>query len=539
MKFAIDRYAVGQEAEVSAEDFENLYYIPGRRERFFCPECGEVVFYRNRGGNHPSQFFHQEKTNRSPECDKRVDGRSELSLSQRVGLPIFLTGTISKNYQLSIGFPALGADMLEKADNANYRVKITDGNHYRKVKIDHTNFIDNEITLIPVNFIPPNGENYTITISGEKTVYGLNRKWSNYADGFDVGGAIFSYDENGGKKVHRGDSISTNRSYFAFIKNNIPPYPKINAVEIGSITIGEGTYKVFKIKIDVSVDDKSTFTAISGYLRQNFGVWLLECPSELVPIWPPAIQRDYVIPLEKNEPLLCAVSSGNANPSVYVYSDAAVYRKEINQDINGIHLVEINSSNRPTLLSVDRKYVGREITVQYKEIPQSNYRYEIDFEEKNSDRILKQEIDSSFLSKEFTVLTNAKLELYTGTRDKIYRKVPIRNHSTCIPAREKSEELLLVVESAVVLQIRGRKKGYYSHEYAITNRLIQAASRGSLVPVPWWVGVMLKTFKQNHEDILYELVTSAIRKGKMHSELLKQLRLLDLDRARLKESDRG
>ncbi len=238
MKFAIDRYAVGLETEVSAKDFENIYYIPGRRNRFFCPECGEIVFFRDRGGNHPSHFYHQEKTDRTPECDKRVDGRSELSLSQRVGLPIFLTGIISNHYQLSIGFPALGTEILEKASKAGYQVEITDGRHYRTVAVNHTNFIDDETTLIPIDFVPSYSRNYKVTTSGEEYVYGLQRKWSDYADGFDMAGAIFSYGETGGKKVRRGDSISTNRSYYAVIKNNLPPYPEIHQTEIGTLEIG-------------------------------------------------------------------------------------------------------------------------------------------------------------------------------------------------------------------------------------------------------------------------------------------------------------
>lgn len=61
MKFAIDRYYIGIETEVDADDFDNQYYIPNRKERFFCPECNEIVYFRAKGGNHPNQFYHQEK----------------------------------------------------------------------------------------------------------------------------------------------------------------------------------------------------------------------------------------------------------------------------------------------------------------------------------------------------------------------------------------------------------------------------------------------------------------------------------------------
>ena len=80
MRFAIDRYKTGTEIEVRAEDFYGTY-IPQHRSRFFCPECGEPVFWRSRGGKKPcDEFSHYTKTERSPECDKRVDGRSDLNL---------------------------------------------------------------------------------------------------------------------------------------------------------------------------------------------------------------------------------------------------------------------------------------------------------------------------------------------------------------------------------------------------------------------------------------------------------------------------
>ena len=281
MRYAIDRYAVGQETEVCASDFESLYFIPGRKNRFYCPECGEIVYFRNKGGNHPSQFYHQEKTERTPECDRRVDGRSELSLSQRVGLPLFLTGTLTGQFQLSIGFPALGTDMLDKASEAGYIVEISSGNQIRSIKVDQTNFFSNSITLVPIDFVPPNGKNYAITSYGGRSVFGLQRKWSDYADGFDKDGAVFTYEETGGRKIRRGDSISTNRSYFLVVKNSLPPYLQIHQEMIGRLEVGEDSFKILKIEITASVDDKGIFSSISTYFYRHFGVWLLECQPEL------------------------------------------------------------------------------------------------------------------------------------------------------------------------------------------------------------------------------------------------------------------
>ena len=244
MKYAIDRYSIGTEVEVNADDFNDQYYIPNHKQRFFCPECNEIVFFRAKGGKKPNQFFHQKRTDRTPECDRRVDGRSNLSISQRVGLPIFITQISSGNFQLSIGFPALGIKILENAAKLKCILNISSQDKHRTIKIDQTNFLSDNTTLIPVDFIPLHGMNYSISISSGTQIFDLQRKWSDYADGFELNGAIFSYSETGGKKIRRGDSISTNRYYYAVIKNDFLFHPQIIQTEIGKLVINNASYKV-------------------------------------------------------------------------------------------------------------------------------------------------------------------------------------------------------------------------------------------------------------------------------------------------------
>ena len=279
MKYAIDRYGIGVEIEVDADDFENQYYIPKRLTRFFCPECNEIVFYRKKGGNQPNKFYHQKRNDRTPECDRRFDGRSNLTISQRVGLPLFITQISTANFQLNIGFPALGNKTLENAEKSDCTVKISSYQQYRTVKVNQSNFLSDNTTLIPIDFIPLYGRNYSISIEGRTPLYDLQRKWSDYADGFESNGAIFSYSETGGKKVRRGDSISTNRYYYAVVKNDFLYHSNISQTTIGKVIINKAVFKIIKFQIDVSVDSKRDFTLISSYMKSNFVVLLLECRS--------------------------------------------------------------------------------------------------------------------------------------------------------------------------------------------------------------------------------------------------------------------
>jgi predicted RNA-binding Zn-ribbon protein involved in translation (DUF1610 family) len=98
MRYAVDRYILGHEREIAAKSFLPLSYIPSRKERFFCPECGETVFFRAKGDG---EFYHQKQTESTPECDKRVDGRSGLSLYERTGLSMYI---VPKQYRRTVLF---------------------------------------------------------------------------------------------------------------------------------------------------------------------------------------------------------------------------------------------------------------------------------------------------------------------------------------------------------------------------------------------------------------------------------------------------
>jgi len=527
VKYAIDRYSVGAETEVSASDFEDQY-IPGRRSRFYCPECGEIVFFRDKGGNNPSQFYHQVKTERTPECDKRVDGRSDLSLSQRVGLPVYLTGVISGRFQLNIGFPALGSEMLEKASSADYAVEISAGNQLRTIKVDQVNFLGDSITLVPVNFVPSRGKNYTITITGSKPILGLQRKWSDYADGFEIGGAVFSYDETGGKKVRRGDSISTNRSYYAVTKHDLPRYEQIHKQLVGKLVVGYESFNVVKIEVTASVDDKVVFSSISAYLYRHFGVWLLECQPELVPLWPPVVQRDYLIPAKQGASVICAVSSGNAEPNVYSYSNYGVQKKELKQDFSSVYTVDVTVGKLPVMLSVDRKYVGREVVFLAKGLEDGSYAYKYGVKDDSEDLLQMDAVTNDRLSGGFTFEANSKMEMYLGCKDKTYRYVLLREQESVVPAISRMEEIFLLVESGVVFYHRCESRNNRKWKKEELQDLLRVSQAGALVPLPRWAEYYIRSLRNVADRQSLDTVIRTISNGKIHAEALLHLRRLYL-----------
>lgn len=357
MRYAIDRIRTGSEREVHANEFAAMPNIPFRLSRFFCPECGEQVFWRSSGGSHPCQFYHKTKTDNAPECDKRVDGRSDLYLYERVGLPLYLTRITTNEFQLNVGFPAIGAAALEIARKHNGKVTISCDNRSREIPVNQTNFLADSMTLVPIKFVPTSERNYQINYSG---VYHTNRKWADYSDGFALGGGVFTCGENGGKKVRRGDSISPGKEYYLVANYLDRTYPEIQYSAVGTISLNSKAYTVYTMRVDVSVDNEFRYTQINHHIHNRYGLWLLETVPEIIPIWPPVSEQDVLIPSGITKKVFCSVSSSNEHPQVFSYSANSVSMLNV-ITTNGLSTVAIPMYNTETLISVDRKYVGREV----------------------------------------------------------------------------------------------------------------------------------------------------------------------------------
>ena len=197
-------------------------YFTQRLDIIRIKKIGEPVFWSSRGGSQPNKFSHYNKTEQTPECDKRVDGRSGLNLYERVGLPVYLAIRAGNQFSLMIGFPAVGEQLLAMAASRDIKVCVTGAEHYRKVSVNAVNFLEDDVTLLPINFIPYPGKNFGVTFESEET-FELRKKWSDYADGFGCGGAIFTYGETGGKKIRKGGNISSDKQYYVIARKFAPP----------------------------------------------------------------------------------------------------------------------------------------------------------------------------------------------------------------------------------------------------------------------------------------------------------------------------
>lgn len=348
MKTALDCYARGKQKEVKANDYDrNKFYW---KDRFICPECGEAVFLAGKINNY---FSHFKKNDLSIECSKRVDGSPTGSVYERIGLSIYMRENFDNTFYLYMGFRAIPSLLMKKAISNFMSVEI--GN--RKYMINEERFSCNEMILFPLDYIPRWEKNYQLYYQPENMANEISQYWSNYADGFSYEGAIFTISEQCGKKIRRGDSITTDREYYwVRYQSELPKFiPGINMKKCGKLKLKNESLTVFSGIFSSDISDEE-FSSLSSYLRINLNIHLLEKQPEFIPIWPPMTKTEngYIIDDSKQK-LYGYVVSGNDAPKAYVYQGIKKIPEELNL-IKNIACIRMNYQD--LFINIDRKYVS-------------------------------------------------------------------------------------------------------------------------------------------------------------------------------------
>lgn len=532
MKYAIDRFVndrEGKEIEVSASDIYEQYhggYIPRKHDRFFCPECQEKVFWRSRGGQQPDVFYHQKKTDFSPECDKRVDGNSDLYIYERTGLPIYITHKYGDLYNLNIAFPALGEQRLQQAFNNKLKVSI---NGKLKIPVTPSQFYSDEITLIPIDFIPYYGKNYTIEITGSGAST-IQKRWSDYADGFSSEGAIFSIHNNFSKKIKRGDSITIDQEYYLVAKDFRPFFSEVRTQKIGRIHLNDSDFGVYKFSINVSVES-SRFNSINSYFYSRFKVWLLEKAATVLPLWPPIIDHGDQLVFSNKATIYCDVESGNSAPKVFTYSGKDARQIPVDEDYHSNKTVKLGVyAFEPTVVSVDRKYTGREICIRKAPPITSTSSNDIVVTKENEEVIDTTFcVDSAVLQDGIIITTNTKFTAVLETANHVFKSIPIVDTQTTIEPYNGLKRMYFTYGSSpygyVILhsfEISASKKACDIDERVILAE-VQKYITGAAITAPLWIKELLLWCNINDLHRLSAFLKIALHDGKISEQLARYL----------------
>ena len=205
-----------------------------------------------------------------------------------------------------------------------------------------------------------------------------------------------------------------------------------------------------------------------------------------------------------------------------------MYRKEVKTVSKGLHTVELSLGLYPTILSVDRKYAGREVTFIAKALQHSDYSYDFSFinsvgEEDELTKICQNEVAKGFLLK-----SNSKFDLYLGTSEMVYKHFSVREQHTSISENQGITEISLIIGSNVYDCIKFAKDIAYDTDINNYSKTIIASARGQLIPIPVWVYHILQYLKNNKYEQLYQAIIGTMVNDMLHIETVRQLRLLDL-----------
>lgn len=371
MKTAICAYELGKEKEISANIFKNKYEAEGYK--FICPECGEQVSFVEK--EKTKYFKHHKETEISKECDKRIKGNKNLTVYEKMGLPLYLRQNCNGDFYFSILFKRIPKKVFLSCKEKDSYIEIYDkcnSDEYERFYLNRGNFIEDESNFITISKLPKNSSRLYIKYSDTLTENIFRRYWSNYINcPLSFNGSLFSIEENKGKIIRPWENVSTYTEYYWVKKSKKnTPYEEIKMERIGEVFLKGINYNVFKCSFNVSIDNRNRYKKIANYLEENLSVVLLEKKSTINPIWPPCVKNNYGYEVGKVTKVYNRVLSFNDKPKVYSYRKSLINALNLTVDyIEKEKIAVVEATYEEVLINVDRKVTSTGIIIRKKDLP--------------------------------------------------------------------------------------------------------------------------------------------------------------------------
>lgn len=375
MKTAIDNYELGKQKEVNADSFPYSFHANNRR--FKCPECGEVVFLRNYKKTNSKIFYHRRKDETTKECDLRVDGKSNLSIYDRLGLPLYLRKNSLGEFYFAVSFRSVPENVLLQCEKRKAFIKLYESNSSTCLSVfnvDRLNFRSNSTTLLPIKCLPRYNSRIYISYSDNYVKSYLEKYWPEYINSLIPSyGALFSAEDNEGKIIRPGDNISTYTDYY-WVKTSdrLPNYNGLNVNKIAQFRLNNVDYFVYKGSFDLKTENRRDYINLSNYLEDNLKVTLLEKKSTVIPLWPPCIKNDMGYEIVKKSTVYCKVVSTNDNPIIHTYSND--FKNASSRKMNSTDkIITFFPTKNGILINVDKKMTSTGLFFRFNEFCQTNF----------------------------------------------------------------------------------------------------------------------------------------------------------------------
>lgn len=364
METAIYLNTPGKQKEINADQItEKRQY---RRGSFICPECGEDAMLRI-SDKQKSYFAHYMKNEFSRECDRRVDGETNLTIYERLGVPLYLTKSRKIGYELNIGLKSISMEALKLAEGKGSYLELkVRRNKVKRINISRINFFPEKLNLFKIENYPEYGEPFSIQYNNLPTTI---NKWADFIDSILRDGILFSIDSNVGKSIRHGDTIYSDEEYLWLSPRKLKGKSLLDKnVEFdGEVVLNNRPHYIYKIRFIKDKKDLDNFNAISNTLREKLKVILLESKNQINLIWPPGIKTEEGYSVSTKGRIHSVVHSVNTQPDIYAYSNAS-YKTPTSIDTThykDINYLQYNLSDTEIQLNMDRKITSTGIGIKY------------------------------------------------------------------------------------------------------------------------------------------------------------------------------
>lgn len=392
--------------------------------RLICPECGEKVFIRI-SDKQKNYFAHFQKVKSSIECDLRVDGKSTLTIYERLGVPLYLTFSKIFGYKLHFGLKSINEKMLLEAESMRAYLEVEiKNNDFIRVNINRKNFIANDINLFQISNYPD--FNQAFKINYYNLPFSFN-KWANFIDSILEDGILFSTNSNIGKSIRHGDTIFSDETYLWLVPrklSNINITEK-NAIYKGNIVLNEKTHFIYEVQFVKSQKDLSLFNRIAEVLYQKLKVVLLKGTNELKLVWPPSIRTEGGYTVSNKGRIHFVTKSLNTKPKIYMYKNDG-YKNPTpieSRLINESFYLNYILKDEELQFNVNRKITSAGIDINYSEIQYGGE--ETYIKDVNSDTEYSLYTNNKISNKNLKFKSNIKLKSVIVDQNK---KVTVADH---------------------------------------------------------------------------------------------------------------
>lgn len=424
MDKAKENYKIGQVRTVTAKQIEEEYKrrVQYKEKKFFCPNCGEYVTFAY-GKKNKSFFRHANENEETKECDLRSKSEGELSIYQKIGLPLYLKKESNNKYQLYIGFYSLGEsnvnDLIRRQSKITIKAAKTISGYKKTYYIDNINFFTDKTTLKSINFT---STKYNLEYSSKEARNLAYEKWGKEIEGINTNGALFKFGENGGRKIRINEEIESDTDYFCIYKyNNIfKDYDGITTEECGDIVFLNGIYKVYKIRFSIMGKQAKL---ISEFCRENFKVSLVNKLSDITPIWPPMIKKDNKVGMVYDKNNLLLIRSTDKNTRAFMHKKNIYKEILLNNIEKNKYLIKILPSSIENVININDEYNSKYLFIFKYNEEIKGFNNEILIKDINENIIEKGKFHKLPLDGKLKIQSNSEVELLH------YRKnILLKNH---------------------------------------------------------------------------------------------------------------